>query len=102
MTRRDEIIGAILSHRDEIRRLGVERLDIFGSAARDEAGPDSDIDVRVLFNEETQSGSYFEAYLALQRTLEFLLGRKVDLVTEAGIKPRLRPYVEKDLVRVLP
>lgn len=100
MTNQDEIIGTIKAHKGEILLLGVKRLGIFGSAARGEAGPHSDVDICVSFDDATQKGPYFEAYLALQRLLEALIGRKVDLVTEAGIKPRMKPYVERDLILV--
>lgn len=42
----------------------------------------------------------FEGYFDFRAYLEHLLGRRVDLVTEKGLKPRARRYVEKDLIRV--
>ena len=42
----------------------------------------------------------FDAYVGLKDYLEDLLGAKVDLATEAMIKPRLRRHIEKDLLRV--
>ena len=63
--------------------------------------PDSDIDVLVRFSETVQNGNYFEAYLQLNRLLENILKNRVDVVTETGIKPRIRPYIEKDMILVL-
>lgn len=80
---------------DLFQRYPIRSLGIFGSFARNEAGPDSDIDILVEFS--TPVG--FEvADLAFE--LEDLLSHKVDLVPSGAIRERLRPYVEKDLVRV--
>lgn len=71
-------------------------LSLFGSVARDEAGPDSDVDVLVEFIGPTT----FDAHMGLLLYLEDLLGRRVDLVTANGIKPRLRPLIAREIVRV--
>jgi predicted nucleotidyltransferase len=84
-------------HAAEARlRFGVTRLALFGSAARDELRADSDIDVLVAFDGPATVDRYF----GLREYLEELFGRRVDLVTEKGLKPRARKYVEKDLIRV--
>ena len=94
---RDTILGQLRDHRAEIReRFSVERLGLFGSAARDELAEDSDVDVLVAF----RGSPSYSAYLGLKRYLEQLVGRRVDLVTETGLKPRARPSVERDLIRV--
>lgn len=77
-------------------RYAVQRLSLFGSAARDELRPDSDIDVLVAF----EGQATYERYVGLRDHLEQMFGRRVDLVTERGLKPRARRAVEKDLVRV--
>lgn len=64
--------------------------------ARDEAGEDSDVDVRVRFDGPATSKRYF----GVQFYLEDLLGRPVDLVTDKALRPELRPYVEREAVRV--
>jgi len=84
-------------HRGEILdRFGAKRLSLFGSAARDELRDDSDIDVLVEFEQAATYDGYFD----LKGFLEQLLGRRVDLVTEKGLKPRARRHVEKDMIRV--
>jgi predicted nucleotidyltransferase len=96
MAQRAEILRQLQQHQAEIRQaFGVERLGLFGSAARDELREDSDVDVLVAFRETVT----FTAYLGLKRYLEALLHRPVDLVTETGLKPRARPYVEQDLIQ---
>jgi hypothetical protein len=95
--KRQQALSLLESHRDEIRRrFSVRRLALFGSTARDDAREDSDVDVLVQF----EGSATFDGYIALLSYLEQLLGRKVDLVTEGGLKPRVRPFVERDLIRV--
>ncbi len=81
---------------DIMRQFGVRHLSLFGSTARDEARDDSDVDILVEFNPPPT----FDRYIGLLAYLERLLGRKVDLLTNSGLKPRARPHIEKDLVRV--
>ena len=75
---------------------GVQDLAIFGSVARDEAGPNSDVDVLVTFDGRTR----FRAFMGLQFELEAILGAKVDLVTLKAMKPALRPHITQDLLHV--
>ncbi|HEX7705621.1 MAG TPA: nucleotidyltransferase family protein [Thermoanaerobaculia bacterium] len=91
------VIDLLRAHLPELKeRYAVQRLSLFGSAARDELRPDSDIDVLVAF----EGQATYERYVGLRDHLEQMLGRRVDLVTERGLKPRARSVVEKDLVRV--
>jgi predicted nucleotidyltransferase len=94
---RDSILQSLRANREELgSRFAVERLGIFGSAARDELVDQSDLDVLVAF----KGRSTYAAYLGLKRHLEQLVGLRVDLVTEAGLKPRARESIERDLIRV--
>lgn len=82
--------------REEIRRIaerhGAYNVRVFGSVARGEAGPDSDVDFLIDVGEKTSS--WFPAGLILD--LEDLLGRRVDVVEEVALRPELRPYVLRD------
>ena len=92
-----QILVILKERRQELAtRFGVKRLGLFGSAARGELREDSDVDVLVEFD----GPATFDGYFALKDHLEDLLGRRVDLVTERGLKPRARRHVEKDLVHV--
>jgi uncharacterized protein len=96
-TKRSEILASLRAGEAEIRgRFGVERLGLFGSAARDGLGADSDLDILVKFAGPVR----YDNYLGLRAALERLLGRRVDPVTETGLKPRARASVERDLIRV--
>ena len=78
------------------RAFQVERLDLFGSAARGEARPASDLDFLVQFRAPHDRG-YAERYLGLAEALERLFGRPVDLVTDRSIRnPILRQAIASD------
>src|SRR5688572_7943789 len=95
--RREEALRRLNAHRAEFQRFGVKSLSLFGSVARDEAKPDSDIDVLVEFRGPTT----FDAYTGLLLFLEGLLGGKVDLATPRMVRrPRLRRNIDRDLVHV--
>ena len=73
------------------RRYHVRELSLFGSAARGEMRPESDIDLLVEFSPEAHTGLLEFAGLMLD--LSQLLGRKVDLVSKKGLKPLIRDSV---------
>lgn len=91
----EEILG---TRREEIRRIaashGAKNIRVFGSCARGEAGPNSDIDL--LIDAEPVTSSWFPAGLVLD--LEDLLGRRVDVVTERGLNPLIRDRVLREAV----
>lgn len=78
------------------RRFGVRFLALFGSVARDEALPDSDIDVLVEF----ESTPGLSEYMALKFWLEERLMRPVDLVMYGALEEWARPIVESEAIRV--
>jgi hypothetical protein len=88
MLTRDAILRMLGEHRDELVRLGARRLGLFGSFARNEARPDSDVDILVDLDRHT-----FDRYMDLKLYLEDLLGRRVDLVLSDRIKPALRERI---------
>jgi predicted nucleotidyltransferase len=95
--RREEVLETLERHREEIcERFGVRSLRLFGSVARNEATESSDVDILVGFFDPPT----FRGFMELRIFLEDLLGAKVDLVTETGLKDRARPHVEKDAIRV--
>lgn len=81
---------SIASRRDDItalcQRVGVQRLDLFGSATGDDFDESSsDADFVVEFDAR-EGFDYFDAYFTLKECLEDMLGRRVDLVTRSSIK----------------
>jgi predicted nucleotidyltransferase len=90
--RRDDTIRILKQHRHEFARFGVQSLALFGSIIRDESRPDSDIDVLVDF----AGRATLDQFMGLKFYLEDLLGCRVDLVTRKALKPRLKPYIERE------
>ena len=87
---------AVTEHKVDLDRLGVASLAVFGSVARNEAGPESDVDILVEFH----GAATLARFMELKSLLETTLGRRVDLVTQKALRDRLRPVIEKDAVRV--
>ncbi len=88
MTRQD-VLDMIAADRENLRGMGVKSLGLFGSFARDEAGPESDIDFLVEF--DAPFGLLRLA--AVQVHLEDLLGCPVELVPKHLLRPELREQV---------
>jgi predicted nucleotidyltransferase len=88
------VINRIASIREELRdRYTVTRIGVFGSFARGEQRPESDVDVIVELAQPT-----FDHYMDLKFRLEEVLQRPVDLVMMETLKPRLRPIIEQEVV----
>lgn len=86
------VFREIRKKRGQIRRYGVKRLGLFGSVARGEARPRSDLDFLVELEPKT-----FDNYMDLKFYLEDLFHRKVDLVMPDAIKPALRPIILREV-----
>jgi|GEM_PF-216668 len=76
-------------------RFGVAKIGVFGSTARGEDRPESDVDVLVEF---APGQTTFRNFMELAFYLEDLFCRGVDLVTEQGLSRHLRPYVEEEVI----
>jgi uncharacterized protein len=74
-------------------RFTVRRIGLFGSFARNNAGPKSDVDILVELRDPT-----FDHYMDLKFYLEELLHRRVDLVLRDVIKPRLKTIIEQEVM----
>ena len=94
--KRDEVLRILSAHRSELQRqYGVHSLGLFGSVARDEAGPDSDVDLLVEFDRPIGL-RFFE----LQDYFESLLHCREDLGTPQSLKPRMRDRVLAEAINV--
>jgi len=93
-TTADAVIASLQAHAAELRGAGIRHLSLFGSVARGEAGPDSDIDLAVELDRDKQIGLF--GLVALERRLSELLGRKVDLLPEPVEKKRLKANIDRD------
>jgi predicted nucleotidyltransferase len=95
MQTKAKILQTLAANRAELDRFGVKSVAVFGSAARDELGPQSDIDILVEFKQPV--GLF--AFLDLKQYLENLLKRRVDLTTPGALKPQLREQILNEAVR---
>lgn len=83
-------------HDELARDYGVTEIGVFGSFVRGEASKDSDIDILVTFNRPMG----FFKFLELEERLSKWLGRKVDLVTKAALKPHIGRRVLSEVAMV--
>lgn len=93
---RDQVLATLRANRAALRPFHVASLRLFGSVARDEASPGSDVDLLVTFEQPPT----FSQFMGLRILLEDLLGAPVDLVTEAGLRDRIRSMVEQEAILV--
>lgn len=74
------------------------RITLFGSLARGDEGPASDVDLLVALRPPGQRPPLGLRWFELEQDLGQLLGREVEMVTEEALSPYIRPYVERDSV----
>jgi predicted nucleotidyltransferase len=91
----NDVLAIIAAHEEELRRRHVATLSVFGSVARGEARPDSDIDLLVEFDEPVGLFAVFR----LQRYLEQLLKRPVQVVEREAVLEPLRERIYSEAVR---
>ena len=93
---REEILTILRKHKPELqRKYPLSNIELFGSYARNEQNPESDIDVMVEFSEPIGI-----EFVDLLIELEAILGKPVDLINKKSIRPRLKPFIEPDLITV--
>jgi uncharacterized protein len=97
LMKRSAAIAKLKQHEAELKQLGVQRLYLFGSTARDEARDDSDVDL--FFDHERGKLGLFQ----LMEVKEFaarILGCKAEIMTRASLHPVLRERIEASALRV--
>jgi predicted nucleotidyltransferase len=87
--RRADIARIATSH-------GARRVRVFGSIARNEAHPTSDVDLLV----DLEPGRTLLDLVAIKQDIEDLLNRKVDVVTEASVSPYIRDAILREAVNL--
>jgi predicted nucleotidyltransferase len=91
------VMSAVRQHHKTLsEEYGVRRLGVFGSAAREELRPGSDVDLLVEFS---RSPALFK-FIELQTFLESVFQRKIDAVTENALKPTIKKKILRDVVYV--
>ena len=94
---RDHILTTLRRHAIDLRGLGISSLFLFGSTARNEAGPASDVD---LFFDFDDPGFSLVELVALQERIADLLHIRADVMSRGSLHPRLRSSIEGSAVRV--
>ena len=92
-----DVLATLRAHAAELRAAGIRHAALFGSIARGDAEPDSDIDLAVELDPAARIDLF--TLSALERRLADLLGRPVDLVPEPVETPRLHANIERDRLR---
>jgi predicted nucleotidyltransferase len=96
--RRTEVFSALKQVEPALRARGVAALYVFGSHARDEPRPDSDVDVFIDKDKTRKFG--FDEFMDVYFLLQERLGTGVDYGTREGLHPVLRPKIEREAIRV--
>ena len=90
--RRQQVIDTIAAHREELRKMGVSSLALFGSTAHDEATDSSDVDLLIEFDRDKHVGLF--GFVQVQQRLEEILGvPNVDLVMPDGVYQELKDEI---------
>ena len=94
---KEDLINRIMEIRKRLSFFGVTSIGLFGSFVREEQTPESDIDILVEFAPEKHT---FDNFMEVSFLLEETLGRKVEVVTPAGLSPHIGPHILKEVERV--
>lgn len=94
---REHVIAKLRAHERQLREAGIVRLSLFGSTARGQAGPDSDVDLLAAFDNSRRL-SLLDV-IHMENQISDLLGCKIDLIEEGTLKPRVQKSVEAEVVR---
>jgi predicted nucleotidyltransferase len=93
---RDQVIATLRAHQPELVRRGVLHAALFGSVARDDATPGSDIDILIEIAADAPVGVF--EYVDITQYLGDLFDDPVDVANRGSLKPAVRPGVEADAV----
>jgi predicted nucleotidyltransferase len=96
--RRDDAIRLLKQAEPELRARGVTSLALFGSTARDEAGPESDIDV--LVDLDMARRPTLIDLSGMRLFIGDTLGRETDLAIRDSLRPAYRANIEADAIRI--
>jgi predicted nucleotidyltransferase len=94
-TLRDAVLEILRINQENLRSYGVQSISLFGSVARGDEGPRSDVDLLVDLDDDV---SLF-GLSRLRRHLEALLGMPVDLVTTDALRPKFRDAILGEAIR---
>ncbi len=91
---KEAIVGRLCMNAESFKDFGVERIGLFGSYLRGEAGPASDIDLLVEFKYGQKN---YKNFIRLAHFLQDLFNTKIDLLTNKALSPYIKPYIIKEV-----
>lgn len=91
------ITQSISAQKQKLQTFGLRRIGVFGSIAREESTPTSDIDLLLDFDPTKKT---YKKFFASTVFLEHLLKRPIDAVTPQALSPYIKPHIEKDITYV--
>jgi uncharacterized protein len=94
---REQVVTTLRAHERQLKEVGITHLSLFGSTARGDQRPDSDVDLLAVFDDELRL-SILDV-VGIELRLAELLGTRVDLTEEGSLKPRVQKRVEAEAVR---
>ena len=95
----DDTIATLRAHEPELRAAGIAHLSLFGSVARGDHGPESDVDLAVRFDPAARMDLI--RLVGLEQRIGVWLGREVQLVPEPVEKQRLQRNIDRDRKHIL-
>ena len=98
LAERERVLRILHEQAPRLRARGIRSLSLFGSMARGEAGPRSDVDLLIATDPEARPG-FFELF-ELKEELEALLGRSVQFAFGSKMRPWLRQWIEEDRIGI--
>ena len=91
---KQDVLKILHQNRERLKALGVSKIGLFGSFARGEQHPDSDIDLLVEFEAGQKT---FDTFMELSFLLEEILHRRIELVTVESLSPYLGPHILQEV-----
>jgi len=97
MSIKNEVLKYIKENKERLKKeYGIKNIYIFGSVARGEDGPESDIDLMVEYDHTYPMN--FKRLMGVKFEFEDKFNKKVDILEKEAIKPKIKQYVLKDLI----
>jgi uncharacterized protein len=95
---RATVIAVLKEHESELKELGVARLSLFGSTARNDAAEQSDVDLAVQMKPGPRGFARLERLNMIKKRIAEIVGVPVDLIEEPSDRPRVQREIDRDRV----